>query len=310
MYIYQLVFGVDGGQVNCVFHPDTRASSGISNIGQFNCFTCGAKAHSPVSFASRYFSIGSDRATRLTRSLERLQGYKYTQQPVEQDQRAYLNSCGITDNVIDKYFFSSAQHKLMFKHTWDGLAIGYTWFNSPLLKSYNAGAPKYKYDKNNIGGMVIPYDNVIKYNTVVICEGEKDMLTALSMGVPNAVAKVGGAKTWIMGGINFEGKNVVIVYDCDKYGREGAIQDADVLTERFNCKVKIVDLALQDKEDLNDYFIKYNKTKQDFDTLIKSTPIHVPVPKAPQDKILTYVDSLSKEEFNMLEKIIIEKRGD
>jgi|LGVE01.1.fsa_nt_gb hypothetical protein len=308
MIIYQLVFGIDSGQVNCVFHPDTRASAGISNIGQFNCFTCGAKAHSPVSFASRYFGIGSERAKRISNSLDRIQKYKYKQNPIEPDQRAYLQACGISDTVIDKFFFSSSVHKLIFNHTWNGMSIGYTWFNDPILKSHNAGAPKYKYDRNNIGGMVTPYDSAERYNTLVVCEGEKDMLTALSMGVVNAVAKVGGAKSYIMGGRNFENKNIIIAYDCDKYGRLGAEQDATLLTNRFNCKVKVINLGLQDKEDLNDYFIKYGHTVQEFNTLIKATPIFVPVPVVPHEKLLTYVNGLSADDIDTLENILKEKK--
>jgi DNA primase len=310
MTIYQLVFGVDQGQVNCCFHDDTRASSGISNIGQFNCFTCGAKAHSPVSFTAKYFGIGQDRAKRITEALKRVQKYNYKQHPVEPNQRAYLNRCGIEDKIIDKYFFSSAVHKLIYKHTWNGMNIGYTWFNDPSLAAYNAGAPKYKYDKNNIGGIVTPYDIAERYNTLIIAEGEKDMLTALSKDIPNVVAKVGGAKTYIMGGRNFENKNIIIVYDCDEWGREGAEQDATLLTERFNCKVKVIDLGLQDKEDLNDYFIKYNHTKQDFESLIKATPIFVPKPKAPEDKLQQFVSNLSDDELNKLKNIIENKKGE
>ena len=43
MVIYQLVFGIDRGQVQCVFHDDQRASAGIGPNGEYNCFACGAK---------------------------------------------------------------------------------------------------------------------------------------------------------------------------------------------------------------------------------------------------------------------------
>ena len=46
------------------------------------------------------------------------------------------------------------------------------------------------------------------------------MLTARSFGIPNAVAKIGGAKSYILGGRNFENKKIIICYDCDDYGRE------------------------------------------------------------------------------------------
>jgi len=304
MLIYSLVYGTQSGQVNCAFHPDTRASSGIGPNGEFNCFTCGTKAHNAIGFICIYFQVGFERAKRIHYSIERIQKYNYKKQPLTTDQRTYLHTMGIDDLVAERYFFNSAVGKLMYAHTWNGIDIGYTWFNDPSLPNYSAGHPKYKYDKNNIGGSLSPMDDVLRYKTLILCEGEKDMLTAQSMGVPNAVAKIGGAKTWALAGKPLENKRIIIVYDCDEWGREGAIQDATNLINRFNCSVKIVDLGLQDKEDLNDYFIKYGKTKADFDALIKATPEYVPVPEEPKDKVQQYIDNLSPEEFIALKNII------
>lgn len=308
MLIYQLVFGIDAGQVQCCFHDDNRASAGIGPEGQYNCFACGAKAHNEISFIAKYFGVGLERATKIKGSLERLQHYKYSKRKLSPEQMSYLNSIGLSDAVINKYFFQSSVGKLMYNHTWNGINTGYTWFNPQTLSTYNASADKYKYDKNNIGGILTPYDDVIKYNTLLICEGEKDMLTAKSLGIPNAVAKIGGAKSYVIGGINFHNKQVIICYDCDDFGREGAEQDADILTERFQCKVKIIDLGLQDKEDLNDYFIKYQHTIQDFYALIKSTSTHVPKPKSTASRLEQFVNTLSDQNVLELENILKKRR--
>jgi hypothetical protein len=198
----------------------------------------------------------------------------------------------------------------MYRHTCNGISVGYTWFNSPLLSNHNASADKYKYDKNNIGGALSPMDDVLKFPSLLICEGEKDMLTAKSMGIPNAVAKIGGTKSYILGGKPLEGKSIFIVYDCDDAGRTGAIQDATILVERFSCKVKTLDLGLLDGEDLNDYFIKYKHTLQDLKDLIIKTPWFVPVPQAPKNRFQTLVDSLSSVEINELEQILLKKKGE
>ena len=309
MVIYELVFGTDSGQVNCCFHNDSVASAGIGPNGEYHCFACGAAAHDEKGFIAKYFSVGFERAEKIKQSLENLRGYTYVQNPLEQSQIDFLHSIGLKDDVIQKYFFrAGGGSKLMYKHIWNGINVGYTWFNSPMLYNHNAGFPKYKYDRNNIGGSLSPYDDVIRYDKLIICEGEKDMLTAKSVGFPNAVAKIGGAKTYLIGGVNLLNKGVVIVYDCDDAGREGAIRDANYLVERFGCRVKVIDLALGPKEDLNDYFIKYGKTMADFQTLVKNTPLFVVTPVSTQSKVEQFVDSLSADGFTELVKLVDERR--
>jgi len=309
MLIYELIFGVDRGQVNCCFHDDSHASAGIGPNGEYNCFTCQTKAHDEIGFIAKYFSVSLERAAKIRDSLEKSQSFIYHHDPLVDYQIDYLHRIGLNDEVIQKYFFSSSTGKLMYRHLWNGVSISNTWFNNPTLPNYNISAMKYKYDSSMIGGMVTPYDDAITYNKLIICEGEKDMLTAKSMGFKNAVAKVGGAKSYLIGGVNFMNKQVVIVYDCDTAGREGAIQDAITLTERFACKVKVVDLGLQDKEDLNDYFIKYSKTVQDFQTLVAATPLFVPTVQLKTSRLEQFVDGLSIDEIKDLIAIIRVKHG-
>lgn len=294
-----------------MFHNDTHASAGIGPNGEYNCFTCGAKAHNSAGFIAKYFQISFDRAKSIRYKLNNLQKYKYNQQSVTQEQLKYLKGLGFSDPVIQKYFFCSSVGKLIFKQTWNGINVGYTWFNPTVLSAYNASAPKYKYDKNNIGGILTPYDDVIKYKTLIVTEGEKDMLIAKSLGIKNAVAKVGGAKTYMLGGLNIQDKQIVLVYDCDNWGREGAINDAVALQNRFNCKVKVVDLGLPNKgEDLHDYFVKYKHTKQDFYNLIKATPLFVAPPDINLSRVEKFVKGLSTEEFDELKKIIKKEKQD
>lgn len=308
MMIYKLVFGTDSGQVLCTFHNDTRKSAGIGPNGEYNCFVCNAKAHNEVGFIAKYFQVSVQRAASIKASLDRITSTKYTMLEVTEEQRNYLHSIGIIDEVINKYMYNSGRGKLMFNHLWAGVSIGCTWFNSPELSGYNASSPKYRYDRNIIAGGLVPYDDVIKNNTLLICEGEKDMLTAKSVGIPNAVAKIGGAKTYIVGGKNLHNKQIIICYDCDEFGREGAEQDARSLIERFKCTVKIIDLGLQNKEDLNDYFVKYKKTLADFKDLIKQTPVYVPKELSTKSKLQKIYDTLSSDELEELKKIIKEKQ--
>lgn len=305
MNIYDILFGVPYGQVqvNCCFHNDSRASAGISPELQYNCFACGVSANNDVTFIRKYFDVGEQKALNIKTKLESVDKYKPTKLPVTPEQRTYLQSIGLIDKVIDKYFFCQRNGKLMYCHTWNGLDIGYTWFNSPTLSTYNAGESKYKY-QGVIGGMCTPYDDVIKYNTILITEGEKDMLTAKAFGINAAVAKVGGAITPLIGGINFEGKRVILAYDCDAPGRDGAEADAIYLKEKYNCNVKVIDLGLNDKEDLNDYFIKYNHTAQDLYALIQATPEFIIPAHKKLTRVEKFIQSLTQEELKELKEKI------
>jgi hypothetical protein len=313
MNIYQLVFGIDQGQVCCAFHDDTSASAGIGPEGQYNCLvpSCAVKAHDEVGFIAKYFNVGIKYAAVLKSKLESVDKYPYTQNPLSDEQVKYLLGIGIVDSVIKANFFRDGKGLLRYHHKWSGVTVGTTWFNNPSLPEWNASAPKYKYGPGLTGGgMLTPYDSVIQYDTLVICEGEKDMLTARSMGIPNAVAKLGGAGTPVLAGVNLRNKKVALVYDCDEAGRQGAIKDATTLTDDYKCVVKVIDLGLSDKEDLNDYFIKHQKKTSDFNALLKSTPVFVPDPTVTMhSKLERFVSKLSPDELEELKLILNQGKG-
>ena len=311
MNIYEYVFGVSSGQVQvqCCFHDDTKASAGIGPDLQYNCFACGAKANDDLTFIKKYFNVGDQRAKSIQTKLEKANQYTPTKNPVTKEQRQYLNSVGITDPIINKYFYCQGNGKLIYEHTWNGLPLGTTWFNAPCLSNHNAGAEKYMY-QGIIGGLCTPYNDVLNYNTLLICEGEKDMLTAKSMGIKSAVAKLGGVRTPLIGGRNFDNKTVVLVYDCDEPGRKGAQIDAQLLIENHACRVKVIDLGLQDKEDLNDYFVKYGHTVQDLYDLIKNTPEYVIPPEHKMTKVEKFLSNLTEKEIQELKERLEENKND
>lgn len=311
MNIYDYVFGVSSGQVQvqCCFHDDTKASAGIGPDLQYNCFACGAKANDDLTFIKKYFNVGDQRAKSIQTKLEKANQYTPTKNPVTKEQRQYLNSVGVTDPIINKYFYCQGNGKLIYEHTWNGLPLGTTWFNAPCLSNHNAGAEKYMY-QGIIGGLCTPYNDVMNYNTLLICEGEKDMLTAKSMGIKSAVAKLGGVRTPLIGGRNFDNKTVVLVYDCDEPGRKGAQVDAQLLIENHACRVKVIDLGLQDKEDLNDYFVKYGHTVQDLYDLIKNTPEYVIPPEHKMTKVEKFLSNLTEKELQELKERLEENKND
>lgn len=152
--------------------------------------------------------------------------------------------------------------------------------NNGVVLSENAYYPKRETGKWVVSGkvqgkLIMNYDDW-RYNKkqTIICEGAKDMITALSNGY-NAISFLNGAK-----GVpdlypaEFKGRDIVICYDNDEAGVDGAKKLAAWLFEKEAASIKILDISgvcIEKGEDLFDYFNKYNKTKEDFDKLIEET---------------------------------------
>jgi len=308
MDIYQLIYGLPlgcAGKVLCCFHKENSPSAFINAEGQFHCFGCETKAHDDTTFIKRYFNLDTMKQAGLIKfKLKDIEKYIPKMSDVNNEQRQYLNSIGINDEVINKYFkMKTKDGALITVHNWNNNYLGYTIFNAPALSTYNAGIEKYKYSTNTISGMCNPYDIVDRYNGIIICEGEKDAFTLMSQGHKASVSKLGGAGTPILPAEGFRNKTVVIIYDCDDAGKRGAMIDATILINKCNCKVKVIDLGLQEKEDLNDYFMKYNHSLQDLYNLIRNTDEFIIPPElldTPVDKIYKEAIKLSFNQLNEL----------
>lgn len=105
---------------------------------------------------------------------------------------------------------------------------------------------------------------------VVLCEGEKDVITARSHGL-NAVTQTCGCETWNNKRFNrfFTGRKVYIAYDNDQPGREGAAKAAEKLAE-VAASVWIITWPpiMQDKHDVCDWFTTHGKTAEEFRELL------------------------------------------
>lgn len=101
-------------------------------------------------------------------------------------------------------------------------------------------------------------------NPVVIVEGEKKCELAREKGI-EATCVPGGSKNW-KGNYSkfFNGRDVIIVPDNDAPGRSFANDVFSDLQSKA-WSIKIVELpGLQEKEDIEQWFSKYNKTTQEF----------------------------------------------
>lgn len=268
--IYDIILGKAFGKVHCPFHEGDRTPSlGISADGMFHCFACGAGGRNEIQFAQQYFSCSGPSATRLVEKLNNLPRYKY-EATLDTTDVEYLTSIGITSEVQKKMMRSSSG-KLLYPHYFKGVIIDHTWFNYKGSTTYDPDKGKYNRDRGSVSGFLTPF-NLLDKKTIIIVEGEKDMLTMLSNGVP-AVSIVGGVQTLpYMCQRELKDKNIVIIYDCDDAGREGAANLVVWLYSIGAKSVKNIDLGLSDKEDINDWFMKYKMTRKQLINLINATP--------------------------------------
>lgn len=105
---------------------------------------------------------------------------------------------------------------------------------------------------------------------VILCEGEKDTLAAISHGF-NAVTQTAGVGTWDSARFNrfFAGRKVIIAYDHDDAGRKGADKVAAALAPVADS-VAIIRWPsfMKEKQDVCDWFITHGKTAEEFKELL------------------------------------------
>ncbi len=143
-------------------------------------------------------------------------------------------------------------------------------------------------------------EDQLENDVIYLTEGELDALCAISHGL-SAITVTGGAGSWKDEWTPlFKGKKVRVIYDCDTKGREGARKIAAILSSAAN-EVKLVDLGLNDKEDLTDWFVKYDKNKEELEELASGTKA-MTVPRkmtAKQEKIRRIAEGLSVESITL-----------
>jgi hypothetical protein len=148
------------------------------------------------------------------------------------------------------------------------------------IRQYNKDhKPKVKSRIGAPAGLIIPFDSWRESslnNLTLICAGEKDMAIARSFGFSNAITITGGEQTLPKVPELFRNRAVAIVYDNDEAGLVGA-KKLGIFLKKYTPYVKVVtgfhEVCKEPKEDITDFFIKYNKTKEDLIQYIKNTPI-------------------------------------
>jgi len=217
------------------------------------------------------------------------------QNPLPTRIKSWLNNRGITDQVISDYQIS-----------WDGriiIPIENKGFNKYRRDPESEIGPKYYYDKGasselfGLKSIIEPY--------VIVVEGELDSLCLISKGF-QAVSSTGGASTFDPEWSKILPENVYICYDTDDAGIKGAFH-----VQKIIPRATIIWLPTEIK-DITDYFVKLEKTKEDFEQL-KLQSVRYRLPKdwreAEDKKELQAFEKEYREEIDNLMMRAREIRG-
>lgn len=180
---------------------------------------------------------------------------------------------GLSIDIINKYFIGYYNDRYTIP-LYEHFELKNIRFYSPTdkIKIFSV--------KDHGEARIFPFEN-LDNEEIYLCEGELDALLMNSKGY-NTVTGTAGVTTFKDDWIKlFRNKVVNIVFDCDEVGKKSA----KIVSEKLKSVVKgvkIINLGLEDKEDITDYFVKYNKTNDDFNKLVHNantiklyTDIHI-----------------------------------
>ena len=257
------------------YHETVPSSSINLEMRVFNCFTCG-RTYKELEFAQAITGKDKESIIREYTTKEELQNDTLNW---ESSQHKFLLD---NKDVLDKLYALKISQETIKE-----LKLGYVmnYLATPVFKNgtliniarYNINKipdkPKNEYNKNANTGDIIPFD-VWKndFKPTIICEGEKDMIIARSQGF-NAITLTGGAQASLQKDYleHFKNRQVFICYDNDDSGRKGALKRFKELNEV--CDVFVTDISsvcVNNKEDIADFFVKYDKTTTDLEQLLET----------------------------------------
>lgn len=256
-------------------HPSAHVNL-VENL--FHCKACGT-GHSDQMFLRAMLGTSPANTARLAKLFEgTADRYEWRKEPPlspELIQKA--NDLGISDAVLEELEVKAdAEKSLCFP----------VFIHDKLvdIRSYNRSrTPKCKSQLGAVAGLVIPYDlwrQTPKHRWTLLCAGEKDMAVARSHGL-NAITLTGGENMLPSITTEFKDRRIAIVYDNDEPGKKGAIKMANFLfplAKEIRVVTGFHEICKENKEDITDFFVKYEGTKDQLTRYIQATPTYTPPP--------------------------------
>lgn len=286
-------------QVCCPFHDDSEPSFSINLVtGLWKCFGPCQEGGDAYSFYQKRHDVNFPTAKREVDKLMAELGSddSSTDEVVETTAVAPVAEENImrwhklllsTPNVLEFLYNERGYNKdtiVKFKIGYDGGRITIPIYDEQgLCMNVRRYLPKGKGQNKMINykagygkARLFPVEN-LKSNSILLCEGEMDMILANQLGFA-AMTTTGGAGTWLLGWtMQFKDKIVYICYDIDPGGKDGALKVAKAL-HGVAKKVYIIDLPLTEPKnaDVTDYFIKHGYTVDDFKLLAQNAKLYTP----------------------------------
>ncbi len=248
-YLPSMKFNGSGmAQALCIFHNDSKPSLSVNlTTGQFKCFGCDSKGSIFDFYQKKH---NADFKTALT-DLARQAGIS------TEPQKKVVKTYNYTD-VAGNLFFQVIRYE-----------------PKGFLQRRPDGKGEWIYNLKDV--RLVPYNlpELIKADSVIIVEGEKDVETLKVIGITATCNPMGAGKWRPEYNQYFKGKKIAIIPDNDEPGKNHALQVAKNL-KGIAESVKIIDLPdLKDKEDITD-FLKSGGTKEKLIEIIEATPEWIP----------------------------------
>ena len=268
--------GAEEVKVLCPFHNDTSPSASI-NIKKdlFHCWVCGV-GYNEQQFLARMSGISlSDAHKVVLKTNETTHDWNLVEKAELWANPTFLKKVedlGFNRSVINELSLG------LVKDNKGRAYLGYPVFYNGILmdiRRFNIskfeGVPKIMSNAGADAGFIIPFDIWSKSKDLTyIFEGEKKMAVARSLGL-NAITITGGANArpndFVINA--FKDRDVVICYDNDDAGRDGAYKIYEKLKSIAKSVkyINIGEVVSGVGEDFYDMIMTYKKTIQDFLTL-------------------------------------------
>lgn len=263
--------GSGWGQTSCNKHEDKNPSLFINEkTGHLHCKGCGYKA----SIFDYYIEKHEIDFKTTIQELSRLAGINPEPQK----------------KIIKAYDYTDEEGRLLFQ------TVRYEPkdFKQRRPDPNNPG----KWIYNLQGVQLIPYNlpDVLKAESIIIVEGEKDVERLKSIGFVASCSPLGANKWKPEYNQYFKGKKVAIIPDNDTPGRNHALQVAKNLKGTAES-LKIIELPdLKEKQDITDW-LQAGGTKDKLLEIIQGTPEWIP--EEPKSIYQKHHRDNSKERFKV-----------
>lgn len=231
--------------------------------GQYQCKKCGAEGN--LITLQKHFGDKSqpqEKPAKRENFSSNLVEECHANLP-ERIKQYLLNERGLTKSVIEEFKIGYGQ---FYGKNWITIPIKdesgeYAFFKLRKDPEDKSKGPKYLVYPSKSKAQIFNREVIKENETLLICEGEFDCLSAFSNGIPMAITSTAGAGTfkdeWIDELRNI--KEIYLCFDQDKTGQKEAERLIEKIGQRFK-KTKIFQITLPEMEngkDLTDYFLRH-----------------------------------------------------